>query len=94
MGDLFTTIRTLIADNCYVIGQHAAEQLEERGIMEWQAIAGVEDGQLIQERRRARPNPVVEIREVLPDSREFKAVWSYMRENNVAKLVTVHFFDQ
>jgi len=30
----------------------------------------------------------------LPDSTEFKAVWSYLRRSGVAKLVTVHFFDE
>jgi hypothetical protein len=46
------------------------------------------------ERPDASPNPVVEVREHLPDGTEFKAVWSYLRQSNVAKLVTVHFFDK
>lgn len=37
--------------------------------------------------------PPVEIREAMPDGTEFKAVWSYLRQSGVAKLVTVHFFD-
>jgi hypothetical protein len=61
--------------------------------MEWQAVAGIEDGELLAERTRAEPNPVVEIREYLPDGTEFKAVWSLLRQSGVAKLVTVHFFD-
>lgn len=35
MGQLFETIRQLVEDEKYVVGQHAAERLEERGIMEW-----------------------------------------------------------
>jgi hypothetical protein len=77
-----------------VIGDHASERLEERGIMEWQAAAGLEDGEMIAERPDASPNPIVEVRECLPDGTEFKAVWSYLRTSGVAKLVTVHFFDR
>ena len=94
MGQLFDTIRLLVADGKYIVGQHAAERLEERGIMEWQAAAGMEDAELILERPDATPTPAVEVREWLPDGTEFKAVWSYLRQSGVAKLVTVHFFDR
>lgn len=93
MGLLFQELQRLIARDQYVIGLHAAERLEERGIMEWQVVSGVPDGQLILERSSAQPNPVVEIRELLPDGTEIKAVWSLLRQSGVAKLVTVHFFD-
>ncbi len=62
--------------------------------MEWQAVEGLEDGTLLAERPNARPNPAVEVSELLPDGTDFKAVWSYLRQANVAKLVTVHFFDR
>jgi hypothetical protein len=94
MGQLFNTIRQLVAEEKYLVGQHASERLEERGIMEWQAVVGLDDGELIVERQDAIPNPVVEVREVLPDGTEFKAVWSHLRQSGVAKLVTVHFFDR
>ena len=55
MGQLFDTIRQLVAEEKYVIGQHASERLDERGIMEWQAVAGLEDGELIAERPDAMP---------------------------------------
>jgi len=42
----------------------------------------------------AEPNPAIEVRTCLPDGTEFKAVWSLLRQSDVAKLVTVHFFDQ
>jgi hypothetical protein len=35
------------------------------------------DGELILERPNATPNPAVEVREVLPDGTEVKAVWSH-----------------
>lgn len=94
MGQLFDTLRRLVADEKYVIGEHASERLEERGIMEWQAVAGLDDGELIAERPDTAPNPTVEVRECLPDGTEFKTVWSFLRHSGVAKLVTVHFFDR
>lgn len=94
MGQLYTTIRILVSDGNYVVGEHASERLEERGIMEWQAVVGLlEGGQLLEERPGSLPNPSVEVRETLPDGVEFKAVWSWLRSSGVAKLVTVHFFD-
>ncbi|MBI3866393.1 MAG: DUF4258 domain-containing protein [Planctomycetia bacterium] len=94
MGALFDSIRRLVAEEKYVVGQHASERLEERGIMEWQAVAGLDGGDLMGERPDASPNPAIEVREVLPDGTEFKAVWSILKQSGVAKLVTVHFFDQ
>jgi hypothetical protein len=94
MGRLFATIQALVAQDKYVIGLHASERLDERGIMEWQVVAGVADGSLIIERPDAEPNPAVEVRESLPDGVEFKAVWSHLPHSDVAKLVTVHFFDE
>jgi hypothetical protein len=93
MGQLFQAICQLVADDKYVVGQHASERLEERGIMEWQAVAGLLDGELLVERPDAEPNPAVEVNESLPDGTEFKAVWSHLRSSGVAKLVTIHFFD-
>ena len=94
MGQLFVTIRQLIIEEKYVVGLHASERLDERGIMEWQVVAGLEDGELIAERPDAEPNPTVEVREYLPDGTEFKAIWSLLGQSGVAKLVTVHFFDR
>ena len=94
MGRLFETIRALGADGRYVVGQHAAERLEERGVLEWQVVDGIEDGSLIAERRDDPPHPAVEIRQLLADGTEVKAVWSYIIAADVAKLVTVHFFDE
>ena len=92
MGRLHDKIRRLVREERYVVGDHAAERLEERGIMEWQAVVGLHDGDLLSERPRATPNPVVEVRELLPDGTEIIAAWSYLRQSGVAKLVTVFFF--
>ena len=94
MPQLFETVKKLVNEEKYVVGQHASERLEERGIMEWQAAAGLADGELITEHSDAKPNPAVEVRESLPDGTASKAVWSYLRQTGVAKLVTVHFFDE
>jgi hypothetical protein len=94
MGQLFDTIRQLVLTDKYVVGLHAAERLEERGIMHWQVVAGLADAVLIVERPNASPNPAVEVRQSLPDGTEFKAVWSHLRASGVAKLVTVHYFDR
>ena len=93
MGKLFNAIRQLVAEERYIVGQHASERIEERGIMEWQAVAALADGELIIEQARAKPNPTVEVRESLPDGTEIKAVWSHLRQSGVAKLVMVYFFD-
>ncbi len=94
MGQLFDKIRQLVAEEKYLIGQHASERLEERGIMEWQMVAGLADGDLAVERPDASPDPAVEVRESLPDGTQVKAVWSHLVHSGVAKLVTVHFFDK
>ena len=94
MGKLLDTIRLLVAEEKYIIGEHAVLRLEERGILEWQAVFGLEDGALLLERPDDKPNPAVEVQERLPDGTEFKAVWSYLSRSGVAKLVTVHFFDE
>jgi hypothetical protein len=94
MGILFTIIRELVAKDQYVIGIHAMERLEERDIMEWHAVVGLTDAVLLTERQDAKPHPLIEVSEILPDGTEFKAVWSPLRQSGVAKLVTVHFFDR
>ncbi|HTU92154.1 MAG TPA: DUF4258 domain-containing protein, partial [Gemmataceae bacterium] len=84
MGQVFETIRQLVAEEKYVVGLHASERLEERGIMEWQIVAGLEDSELIVERPDALPNPAIEVRESLPDGTEVKVVWSLLRQSGVA----------
>ena len=90
MPQLFDEICQLVAEGRYLIGDHAWERLLERGIMEWQIVAGMTDAQLNTERRLARPNPVVEMRVHLPNGDDCKVVWSLLRRERVAKLVTAH----
>ena len=91
---LFQRIQALIERGDYVIGEHAVERLEERGIMEWHVVAAMAEVDVYSERPRAKPNPAIEAQIFLPDGTECKAVWSLLRQSGVAKLVTVHFFDE
>lgn len=93
MSSLFQTIREQVTEGRYVIGQHAVERLDERGILEWQVVAGVERATLIAERPDAEPNPAIEMRQTLPDGTEIKVVWALLRVSQYAKLVTVHFVE-
>lgn len=91
---LFAKIRSRVLAGQYVVGQHAVERLEERGVLEWQVVDGIENGDLLLERPDASPNPAVEVRQVLADGVGIKAVWSYVASLDLAKLVTVHFLDE
>ena len=92
--NLFQKIKTLVLEDRYLIGQHASERLDERGIMEWQAVIGILEGQLLRERLDADPNPAIEVTQMLEDGTKVKAVWSFLRVSGFAKLVTVHYFDE
>jgi hypothetical protein len=91
---LFQKLKILVFEERYVIGQHASERLEERGIMEWQVVAGLTNGVLLKERLDAQPNPIIEVSQILEDGTVVKAVWSYLGNSGFAKLVTVHYFDE
>jgi hypothetical protein len=94
MPRLFDTIRSLVLQNRYIVGEHAAERLDESGILEWQVVDGIERGELIAEHPSATLNPAVEVREFLADGTGIKAVWSHLISVDIAKLVTRHFFDE
>ena len=91
---LFEAIRALVVSGRYVVGQHAVERLDERAILEWQVVDGIEKGTLMDEHPEAVPRPLVEVRQTLPDGTDVKAIWSLISPANLAKLVTVHFFDE
>lgn len=94
MGRLFDRVRSLVAEDKYVIGEHAAERLDERGILEWHVVSALAEGLLLLERPRSKPHPAVEVEVALPDGTAVKAVWSHLERSGVAKLVTVHFLDE
>jgi hypothetical protein len=94
MGALFNRVRQLVIDGRYVVGQHATERLEERGILEWQIVDGVAGGILLRERPESNPNPAIEVRQLLADGTDVTAVWSVVIAANFAKLVTVYFTEE
>ena len=93
MGELLERVRRAVHEERYLFSDHADNQLRDRGIMHWQIVQGVEEGRLLRERPHARPNPAVEIDQLLPDGEAVKAVWAHVRAIDFAKLVTVHFYD-
>ena len=93
MAGFHDRVREAVAEGRYHIGIHADERLRGRRIRAWQVIGGVEGSRVLRERPKARPNPVVEVEQLLPDGTTVKAVWAYIRSVDVAKLVTVHFLD-
>lgn len=94
MGALFETIKRLVLNGRYIVGDHAIDRLDERRILEWQIVCGVESSSLLSERPRDRPNPSIEVEQVLADGTDVKVIWSHIVSIDVAKLVTVHFFDE
>ncbi len=94
MSGLFERIRDAALAGRYFIGAHAGNQLDERGIPDWQVLEGIARATLLRERPQARPNPVVELDQLLPDGTKVKAVWSYLPRHKAAKLVTVHYYDR
>ena len=91
MGDLFNTIQVLVRKQRYAVSEHAVERLDERRILEWQIVAGIEEATLLVERPRDHPHPCIEVIQALADGTQVKVVWSYVRAIDAAKLVTVHF---
>lgn len=94
MGKLFDNIRRAVDEQRYVVGAHAAERLDERGIAEWQVVTGLRDGALVRERPRDRPNPSVEVQQILADGTPVVAVWAWLAAVRESKLVTVFFPDE
>jgi hypothetical protein len=59
VGALFDTVQRLVIAGRYVVSQHAVERLDERGILEWQIVDGIEEAVLLTERPDDQPNPSV-----------------------------------
>lgn len=93
MAALFDKIRKAVADDRFVVGWHADDRFEERGVSDWQVVAGLDDAELIRERPRSKPNPSVVVRQLLVDGTEIEVIWSWLAESRRAKLVTVYFLD-
>jgi len=90
MGRLFEQIKEAVRQDRFLVGWHADERNEERGITDWQIVTALEDADLVRERPRSKPNPSVVVRQVLEDGTEVEAIWSWLARTNEAKLVTVY----
>lgn len=94
MGRLLDNIRFAVSQERYALSVHATEKLRERRIPEWQVASGLASARLIMERPGSLPNPSVEVLVSLADGTPVKAVWSWLPESRLARLVTVHFLDR
>jgi hypothetical protein len=94
VGALADKIRKAVRDEQYVFGAHADQRLRERRIVGWQVVEGLDTASLIREREDATPNSSAEFDQILPDGTSFKAIWSWIEEDEVAKLVMMHFYDR
>jgi len=94
MSALWQAIHSALESERYVIGMHAAEKLMERRIAAWQVVAGTLAGRVLVTRNNAIPNPKIECELQLADGTSAKAVWSWNRTHQLARLVTIHFFDR
>ena len=91
MGQLYDSIRTAVEEERYLVGVHAEERCEERGVAVWQIVIGLTGGKLLSERPGSRPLPSVIVQETLPDGTAVEAIWSWLAVSRKAKLVTVYF---
>ncbi|MBA3312598.1 MAG: DUF4258 domain-containing protein [Planctomycetota bacterium] len=41
---LFANVKAAVAEDRYLVGLHAYERMTQRGILEWQVVAGLEHG--------------------------------------------------
>lgn len=85
------SIRRSLANERYLVTNHADERLRERGIMLWQVVAGTRDSAVCREFPDASPFPKAEFELRLADGTRAKAVWSWSRASGSVRLVTVHF---
>jgi len=89
-GKLFDRIRAAVESERFVFTVHARRRLEARHIENWQLVASLPKAELVEERRSDDPNPSIVVRQLLADGTEVEAVWSYLRWNRTAQLVTAY----
>jgi hypothetical protein len=93
MSRVYSKIREAVEADRVLIGWHADEQCEHRRVETWQIVAGMPDGELINERPRSKPNPSIVLRQTLADGTTVHVVWAWLSQSARAKLVTVFFQD-
>lgn len=93
MGSLLDKIKKAVENDRVIVGWHADQRCEERGVSSWQVVAGLPNAVLVRERPRSKPNPSVIVRQMLADGSEAEVIWSWLSATGRAKLVTVFFQD-
>jgi hypothetical protein len=93
MGRIWEQIRSAVGEDRFIVSWHADERCEERGVTEWQLVAGIDNAELVNERPASRPNPSVIVRQELVDGATVEVIWAWLPESRRAKLVTVFFRD-
>jgi len=81
MGKLFDQIKQAVRQDRFLVGWHADERCEERGVTDWQIVCVLQDGELVRERPRSKPNPSVVVRQFLSDGSEVEVIWSWLAGN-------------
>jgi hypothetical protein len=94
MPTLLDQIQKAVRAERYIVSNHTDDRLRERLIQFWQIISGLDDAKLIAERVGDKPNPSVQVQQLLADGTPVKVVWSWIHFRGVAILVTVRFFDR
>jgi len=56
-------------------------------------VAGLDEGEVLEERSDATPNATVVVRQILADGTSIEAVWAWLSRSRRTKLVTVYFLD-
>ena len=91
MPSLLEKICSAVSADRFVVLTHAQVQMEERRVMAWQIIAGLDDATLLRDRPTDLPFPSVVVRQTLPDGATVEVIWSYSKQTQQARLVTVYF---
>ncbi len=94
MGTLFDKLRKAVEEDRFGVSDHADERFRERRIIAWQVVNGISAARLLGERLDARPNPVVEVEQLLPDGTPITVIWAWLEVEQMAKLVTAYFADE
>ena len=94
MTHLAKTILRLIESGDWLLGTHADNALDDRGVAEWEVDVAMDGARLLAERPSAHPHPEVEFSGTLSDGTPCKLVWSLLKPGGPAKLVTLHFYDR
>ena len=82
MGRIWEQIRTAVREDRFIVSWHADERCEERGVTEWQLVAGIDNAELVSERPTTRPDPSVIVGQELVDGTTVEVIWAWLPEHS------------